>query len=66
MEKLEEQIAAVEDEIASKKDELLNPEYASAYSKLSEIQASIDAKEEELLNLMTEWGDLDKALSEIE
>lgn len=66
MEKLEEKIAAVEDEIASKKDELLNPEYASAYSKLSEIQASIDAKEEELLNLMTEWGDLDKALSEIE
>ena len=66
MEKLEEQIAAVEDEIASKKDELLNPEYASAYSKLNEIQTSIDAKEEELLNLMTEWGELDKALSEIE
>ena len=66
MEKLEEQIAALEDEIAAKKDELLNPEYASAYSKLSEIQASIDEKEEELLNLMSDWGDLDKALSELE
>ena len=66
MEKLEEQIAALEDEIAKKKDELLNPEYASAYSKLSEIQASIDEGEEKLLDLMSEWGDLDKAISEFD
>ena len=66
MEKLEEQIAALEDEIAAKKDELLNPEYASAYSKLSEIQAAIDEGEEKLLDLMSEWGDLDKAISEFD
>ena len=66
MEKLEEQIAALENEIAAKKDELLNPEYASAYSKLSEIQAAIDEGEEKLLDLMSEWGDLDKAISEFD
>ncbi|MBR6309465.1 MAG: ABC-F family ATP-binding cassette domain-containing protein [Lachnospiraceae bacterium] len=65
MEKLEEQIAGLEDVISSKKDELQNPAYASNYSKLTEIQGEIDAAEENLLNLMDEWGELDKALSEL-
>ena len=37
------------------KEELCKPEYASMYSKLTEIQNEIDAKEEELLNVMEEW-----------
>ena len=65
MEKLEEQIAGLEDTIAAKKDELQNPEYASNYSKLTEIQGEIDAAEENLLTLMDEWGELDKSLSEL-
>lgn len=65
MEKLEEQIAGLEDTIAAKKDELQNPAYASNYSKLTEIQGEIDAAEENLLNLMDEWGELDKSLSEL-
>ncbi|SCX04680.1 ATP-binding cassette, subfamily F, member 3 [Lachnospiraceae bacterium YSD2013] len=65
MEKLEEQISGLEDTIAAKKDELQNPAYASNYSKLTEIQGEIDAAEENLLNLMDEWGELDKSLSEL-
>ncbi len=65
MEKLEESITLLEDEIQKKKDELLNPEYATAYSKLSAIQGEIDSMEEELLLKMDEWGELDKAVSEL-
>lgn len=65
MEKLEESIALLEDEIQKKKDELLNPQYATAYSKLSAIQEEIDSMEEELLLKMEEWGELDKAVSEL-
>lgn len=64
-ERLEERISGLEDEIQCKKDELMNPEYASAYSKLQAIQEEIDVKEEELLNIMEEWGELDKVISEI-
>jgi len=53
--KLEEKIKAIEEEIEELKSELNNPEYASSYSKLSEIQEQIDAKEEELLTAMEEW-----------
>jgi len=66
LEKIEEKISALEEEIEKKKDELLNPEYASMYSKLTEIQNEIDAKEEELLTLMEEWGETDKDLSAYE
>ena len=65
LEKLEEKISDIENEIQSKKDELMNPEYASAYSKLQEIQEEIDAKEEELLEVMEEWGEIDKAIADI-
>lgn len=64
LEKIEEKITVLEGEIEAKKDELLNPEYASMYSKLTEIQNEIDAKEEELLNLMEEWGETDKEMSQ--
>lgn len=53
--KLEEQIEQLEDRIAGLKEEMCKPEYASMYSKLSEIQSEIDAAEEELLSVMEIW-----------
>lgn len=63
--KLEEKIASVEEEIEAKKEELAKPEYASSYSKLSEISAEIEEKECELLELMEEWEELDAQQSEM-
>ena len=63
--KLEEKIASVEEEIEAKKEELAKPEYASSYSKLSEISAEIEEKEGELLELMEEWEELDAQQSEM-
>ena len=65
IEKLEAEIAAKEALVESKKLELQNPEYASNYGKLTEIQGEIDTAEEEILELMDEWSKEDKALSEI-
>jgi ATP-binding cassette subfamily F protein 3 len=53
--KLEEKIEELENRITELKEELCKPEYASMYSKLSEIQAEIDATEEELLETMDIW-----------
>ena len=53
--KLEDKIESIEKEIEELKEELCKPEYASMYSKLTEIQNEIDAKEEELLTVMEEW-----------
>ena len=53
--KLEEKIEELENRIAELKEELCKPEYASMYSKLSEIQEEIDAAEEELLETMDIW-----------
>ena len=53
--KLEDKIESIEKEIEELKEELCKPEYASMYSKLTEIQNEIDAKEEELLTIMEEW-----------
>lgn len=55
LEKLEAQIAAVEEEIEKLKVELILPENASDYSKLQDIQTKIDEDEEKLLTLMEEW-----------
>ena len=55
LEKLESQIAAVEEELEQLKDELNLPQNASDYTLLQEIQSKIDENEEELLNLMEEW-----------
>ena len=65
IEKLEAEIASKEALVESKKLELQNPEYASNYGKLTEIQGEIDTAEEEILELMDEWSKEDKALSEI-
>ncbi len=65
LEKLEERIQVLENDIQQKKDELQNPDYASDYTKLNEIQNVIDILEEELLQVMDEWSETDKALSEI-
>ena len=60
-----EKIAEVEAAIEEKKEELAKPEYASSYSKLSEISAEIEEKECELLELMEEWEELSTQLEEL-
>lgn len=63
--RVEEQIAETEKVIQEKKDELMRPEYASSYSKLGEISAQIEEKEEELFILMEEWESTEQQLEEI-
>ena len=53
--RLEEKIGELEGQIDELKEELCKPEYASMYSKLTQLQEEIDAKEEELLALMEEY-----------
>ena len=53
--KLEDEIEKLEAKIDELKKELCKPEYASMYSKLSEIQGEIDATEEKLLETMEMW-----------
>lgn len=53
--KLEDKISELEEQIESLKAELADPQYASDYEKLGSIQADIDSKEEELLEIMDEW-----------
>ncbi len=55
LEKLESQIAAVEEELEQLKGELNLPKNASDYTLLQEIQSKIDENEEKLLSLMEEW-----------
>lgn len=55
VQKLESQIEKLESLIEEKKEELNRPEYASSYSKLSEISKEIEEKEDELLEVMEEW-----------
>ena len=64
LEKIEAQITEAEERVAALKDELLNPEYASNYGKLSEIQTEIDAGEEEIMELMEEWSEADRAITQ--
>lgn len=63
--KAEEQVAALEEAVEAKKAELLLPEYASSYSKLSEISAQVEELEMELLSAMEEWEELEQQLSEL-
>ena len=55
LKRLEEEIEQLEEKIAELKDELCKPEYASMYSKLSEIQSEIDDTEAKLLSVMETW-----------
>lgn len=64
--KVEDQIAQCEADLEAAQADLVNPEYASAYSKLSEIQATIDAKEAELEALMMEWAELGEQIEELQ
>lgn len=66
LQRAEERVAALETEIETKKQELLSPEYASRYSKLSEITSEIEAKEEQLLEAMEEWDSLEQQLNALE
>jgi len=63
--KTEEALAAKEEELETKKAELNDPTYQSSYSKLTEIQNSIDELEGEILMIMEEWEELSNQLAEI-
>lgn len=58
LKKAEEKIALLEEKIAGLSDELKWDENLSDYLKLGELQAEIEAAEEELLNVMAEWEEL--------
>lgn len=64
--KLEENISKVEEDIEKEKAELVNPEYASAYTKLSTIQSNIDSLEETLMKYMEQWEAVTKELEEFD
>ena len=63
--KIEENLEKAETELQNLKDELLNPDIAADYVKLKEIQDSIEAKDEEILNLMEEYDEVDSRISEL-
>ena len=56
--KIEDQLADCEESIQKQKDELMNPELATDYIRLQEIQNSIDEQELLLLDLMAQWDEL--------
>lgn len=56
--RIEEQLSLCENDIQREKDELMNPELATDYIRLQEIQNSIDEKEALLLDLMAQWDSL--------
>ncbi len=64
LEKIEAMISETEDRVKALKDELMNPDYASEYTKLSELQDEIDRAETEIMDLMEQWAETDKAISE--
>ena len=66
IEKIEVSMAECEEFIQNKKDELLNPEIASDYVKLGEIQSEIEDKEKELLELMSQWDELTSLQADIQ
>lgn len=71
--KLEKKVKRAEEELEQKeakleelKAELLNPEYQSSYSKLTEIQNEIDAMEEEIMADMENWEELSSQLEQLD
>ena len=56
--KIETKISDCENEIDSLKKEIENPENLSNYVLLSELTGKLSEKEDELLNLMEEWDNL--------
>lgn len=63
--KLEEKLLKDEERLEELKNELLNPEIQSAYSKLTEIQKQIDEMEEQVLLDMEEWEQAAQELEEM-
>jgi len=55
LEKLEKDIATVEENLEQLQKELAAPENASDYAKLQQIQEHIEQEEEKLLSFMEEW-----------
>ncbi len=60
--KIEEEIEKLEADIDARNAELQDPDNASDYVKLQDIQNEIDKMEEKLLELMAEWDDKDSSL----
>ena len=63
--KAEDELAVKEEKLEELKAELLRPEYQSSYTKLTEIQAEIDAMEEEIMADMENWEELSQQLEEL-
>ena len=61
----EEELGLKEEKLEELKAELLRPQFQSSYSKLTEIQAQIDAMEEEIMVAMEEWEELSTQLEEL-
>ena len=59
----EEQLEECETELQQLKEDLQNPELVSDYVRLQEIQKEIDEREEQLLDLMSEWDELQSLLA---
>ena len=56
--KLEEQITVLEADTAALQNELNNPANALDYKKLEELQNTLNIKENELFEVMSEWDAL--------
>ena len=61
----EEAVATLEEEIADLTARLETPEVAADYAQLTELTASLDAKNEELLAQMESWENLQLELEEL-
>lgn len=62
--KAEEEISRLESEIEELNAEMSKPEYASDFTKLSELSAAADKKNSELDVLMEEWEELQITIEE--
>ncbi len=65
VQKAEEELEAKEAQLEELKQELLNPQYQSSYSKLTEIQNNIDTMEEEIMEAMENWEELSTQLAQL-
>ncbi len=63
---IEQQIAQTEQEAAAAKDQLELPETAADYEMVMELSQRIEELDGRLLDLMTQWEDLQSALDEMQ
>ena len=64
--KVEELISELETDIETLENEMMKPELAADFTKLAELSAEKDTKEEEMLLLMEEWETLQTEIEEKE